>query len=507
MNELSIDQISKVLFETASEGLIVVNKSGDILLNNDRIEEMLGYEKGELRNVKVEKIIPQKYRDEHVNHRSKYTKNPSKRSMGQGMNLTAQRKDGSVFPVEISLNYFHLDQEMLVIALVSDITKRREIENEVLQLNADLEKRVEERTAELKKSQLLYSLIARNFPNGIISVFDKKLKYIFVDGQEMYRVGVSGKALLGTYYLDRLNDEIREPIASKLNDALIGKNSTFEIQFNNNQYILNAVGLHNANNEIDQVLLVEQNITPMKKAEEEMRKALQKEKELNELKSRFVSLASHEFRTPLSSILSSVSLIQKYTTTEQQDKRDKHIERIKSSVHNLTGILNDFLSLDKLESGVISIKHTEVIPYDLVTALIDETQVLAKRGQIINLNFKGSKTLSIFMDVQMLKNIIINLISNALKYSKENQEIEVRVELNEEQIFFSVKDNGIGIPEEEQKEMFQRFFRAKNSINIQGTGLGLNIVKKYVDLLNGSISFESKLDEGTTFNVTLPIKQ
>ena len=236
-------------------------------------------------------------------------------------------------------------------------------------------------------------------------------------------------------------------------------------------------------------------------AEQEVRKALQKEKELNELKSRFVTTASHEFRTPLSTVLSSASLIGRYTTTEEDSKRQKHVERIKSSVSNLTVILNDFLSISRIEEGKI---YNIPVTFDLralANEVIDEMQGYLKHGQKIIFQHAGDQTV-VSLDKQLLKNIFLNLLSNASKYSGEGQPVYLRTAVAPEAVQVEVEDKGIGIPEDDQVHLFSPFFRAGNVTDIQGTGLGLNIVKRYVDIMGGTIGFRSKQGEGTTFEIT-----
>ncbi len=240
----------------------------------------------------------------------------------------------------------------------------------------------------------------------------------------------------------------------------------------------------------------------LKENELKLEGALAKEKELGELKSRFVSMASHEFRTPLSSILASAGLIARYPESDQQDKRMKHINRIKSSVNNLTSILNDFLSLEKLESGIISCQAVEVNFENYVSILLDEMKLVANNNQTINHQHTGK--LSANIDEHLVKNILINLISNAFKYSPNGEDVDLISVVEKGMLSIKVRDYGIGIPEQDQQHMFDRFFRATNVTNIQGTGLGLVIVKRYLDLMNGSISFESKEHEGTTFTIVIP---
>jgi PAS domain S-box-containing protein len=234
----------------------------------------------------------------------------------------------------------------------------------------------------------------------------------------------------------------------------------------------------------------------------ELTQSLEREKELNEMKSRFVSMASHEFRTPLSAILSSLTLIDTYSKEEQQEKRKKHIERIKSSVKNLTAILNDFLLLDKAEQGKIEIFKEAFDLYEFAGDIVEEVNGILKQGQQIIFAYTGEK--EILQDKKILKNVFLNLLSNAIKYSEEYKMICFSIEVNHNLVSVKVKDEGIGIPEEEQKNLFGKFYRATNATKIQGTGLGLNIVQKYLELLDGIISFTSKQGEGTTFTIEFP---
>lgn len=296
---------------------------------------------------------------------------------------------------------------------------------------------------------------------------------------------------------------LKEEVRAKLMDVLDGKNQTFEVSFKNNHYILNATGLEGENSQINKILLVEINITQQKKAEEEIKRAFEKERQLNELKSRFVAMASHEFRTPLSTILSSTNLILKYL--EMPDTREKivkHGEKVMTSVKNLTRILNDFLSIDKLDEGKMELHPTKFDLCEMVKTMVESVEDSLKEGQEFQLILPN--VLIVKQDPNVFRNILLNLLTNAIKYSLEHQEIVIKVWSIKNKVVLEVQDEGIGIPEEEQGQLFERFFRAKNAFNLQGTGLGLNIVQKYVSLINGKISFISKEQEGTTFTISFP---
>lgn len=248
---------------------------------------------------------------------------------------------------------------------------------------------------------------------------------------------------------------------------------------------------------------LQQEVERRKEIEKTVRQALEKEKELNDLKSRFVSMASHEFRTPLSGIMTSASLLEKYTKTEDQSKRDRHLSNIKKSVRNLTSILNDFLSLDKLEQGGTKYHPVEFIIEDFIKELVEEFKLTSRASNELVFICESSDT-TILQDQEIIRNILANLLSNAIKYSPEDSPVEISLNLINENVILNIKDFGCGIPDEDQKHMFEKFFRAGNVTAIQGTGLGLNIVSRYTEIIGGKISFTSKVGEGTCFSLEIP---
>ncbi|MES2778359.1 MAG: PAS domain-containing sensor histidine kinase [Bacteroidota bacterium] len=387
------------LFKHATEGIVVVGKDGGIVVVNPKAESLFGYVKDEMIGEKIEMLIPRRYAVGHVEKRDGYIKNPHSRSMGMGLDLFATRKDGSEFPVEVSLSSFETSEGQYFMSFIIDITERKKQESEIIALNAELENRVEERTEEL---------------------------------------------------------------AQAINKLALSK--------------------------------------------QEVMRALETEKELNELKSRFVTTASHEFRTPLATILSSVSLICEYPEKDDQDKRLKHVARIKSAVHNLTHILNDFLSLSKLEEGITRNQPERIVLKEFAMDIVDEMKTMMKTGQQINYSQSEDVTY-VELDQQLFKNVLINLLSNAIKYSPEGQGIDFSASCESDNLVVTIKDYGIGISKEDHPFLFDRFFRAKNAGAVQGTGLGLNIVKKYIELMDGEISFTSVLNEGTTFKIEFPMKR
>jgi PAS domain S-box-containing protein len=405
----------EALFNHATIGIVVTGKEGRIINFNKYAETQFGYSKEEVAGKTVDMLVPSKFHKLHHHHRDVYYQHPGPRRMGEGRDLFAQRKDGTEFPVEISLSNYIINNEIFVIAFIIDITVRKKSEAIVLEQKNELE-----------------------------------------------RI---------TFEIKKLNADLE--------------------------------------NKVDyRTRMLRETLTELEKSKDELHRALEKEKELNELKSRFVTTASHEFRTPLSTILSSSFLLEKYNDAHEPAKRIKHIERIKSAVNDMKSILEDFLSLGKLEEGIIKVNLQELSAEELlneVSNIVGDLKLMVKKEQKINLLHSGNK--NVVLDKQLFKHIITNLIQNAIKFSSENGTIEINYETTAEGLRLAVKDNGIGISEEDQEHLFQRFFRAKNAVNIQGTGLGLHIVVKYLELMNGKITFKSALNEGSAFTIHIPNNQ
>lgn len=250
----------------------------------------------------------------------------------------------------------------------------------------------------------------------------------------------------------------------------------------------------------ERTLALRETLRQLEMSREELRIALEKERELGDLKSRFVSMASHEFRTPLSTILSSAALIDRYVHGDEQVNRSKHVNRIKENVRNLTDILEDFLSLGKIEEGIVLPKPEQLNIPAFFNEIIHDLDSLKKSDQKISYVHEGDAIFT--TDKHLLKNILINMLTNAIKFSNEDGSVEINSFLKKGQLRFSIKDQGIGISKEDKEHLFDRFFRGRNAANIKGTGLGLHIVSKYLELLNGKIECKSKLNQGTEFIIT-----
>lgn len=410
---LSQDQgIFKILLEAVSEGVIIVDENQKIVEANESVERIFGYGRKELLKQPLSILIPPEFRAGHKAHFTDFINQTEYRQMGQGRDFFGIRKDGTIIPVEIGLNNFTIYENSFVMALIVDISLRKQQERQKQELNEKLENEVEVRTRDLKKA------IA-----------------------ELKKLNVK---------LDKENKKRKE-------------------------------------------------------AEAETKVALEKEKELNELKTKFLSLVSHEFKTPLSAILTSALLVRKYKTADQQLKRDKHIQTISDEVHYLDTILNDFLSLEKLDKGKINYNFSTFKLSKVVNEVVYNANMLLKDGQQINYpeNIEG---LSLYQDEKIIELALSNLVHNAIKYSLENTKIDIEISQNDVVTIFRVKDNGIGIPLKDQKNIFNRYFRAENVLLTQGTGIGLNIVKDHLDNLKGKIYFESIENKGSVFTMELPNK-
>jgi signal transduction histidine kinase len=245
-------------------------------------------------------------------------------------------------------------------------------------------------------------------------------------------------------------------------------------------------------------------IAERQRLEEELRNALAKEKELSDLKSDIISVVSHEYRTPLATILSSTELLEHYSHQWPDEKKQRHFQRIHSSVHRLTQLINDVLMFSKAEAGKLEFNPSPLNLVELCNELVEDLQLTMRLQHNINFTCQGSVR-ETCLDEKLLRQILTNLLSNAIKYSPESSNIQFDLIYGDESVTFRIQDRGIGIPPKDQERLFEAFYRSSNVGTISGTGLGLAIVKRCVDVHGGQITVESEVEMGTTFTITLPL--
>ena len=396
------DLINKSL-KVESVGIILLDAQQHIIEANQSAERMFGYKIKELNQLHFQVLFSDANTIQLENQLKVFLNQGVKEKKEKNLSIYGMHKSKSMFPVELSLNVFKLCDKEYIMALVTDISTRKEQEEKLSKLNAKFEQKIILKTKEL---------------NETISQLEH---------ENMLRVD----------------------------------------------------------------------------AEKDINIAFRRERELNKLKTNFLSLVSHEFKTPLSGILTSIILLGKYNLAEQQEKRDKHIKIITDKVQYLNNILNDFLSLEKLETGNINYNLSTFKLGKVIKEVVSNANILLKEGQTIDYS-DSIDEISLFQDEKIIELTLSNLINNAIKYSSENSVIAIKVRQDIEITTLEIIDDGIGIPKIDQKNIFNRYFRAENALLTEGTGIGLNISKTHIENLGGSINFESTENKGTTFTISIP---
>ena len=395
--------VFNISFGDVSVGIVILDAQQHIIETNESIVRMFGYKTKELHQLHLQVLFSDDYKIQLENQLKGFLNQRLQKQKERNLTIYGAHKSKSMFPVEVSLNVFKLCDKEYIMALVTDISARREQEVKLSNLNAEFEQKILLRTKEL---------------NETISQLEH---------ENMLRVD----------------------------------------------------------------------------AEKDTNIAFRKERELNKLKTNFLSLVSHEFKTPLSGILTSTILLRKYNLAEQQEKRDKHIQTITDKVQYLNNILNDFLSLEKLETGNVNYNLSTFELGKVMKEVVSNANILLKKGQTINYPDHIDE-ISLLQDEKIIELTLSNLIHNAIKYSSENSVIAINVSQDLDITTLEIIDDGIGIPKIDQKNIFNRYFRAENALLTEGTGIGLNISKTHIENLGGSINFESEENKGTTFTISIP---
>jgi PAS domain S-box-containing protein len=535
----------RAIIEHAIDGIITINDRGIIESVNPAVLSLFAYKtEEELVGQNIGVLMPEPDHSQHDAYIGRYKKTREAKIIGIGREVIGLKKNGKTFPFRLAISEIQLENRRVFTGFIHDLTKEKEAQQHAqrlehsLQLLHDITANQYASFEEKVRSVLQLGCELFDLPMGvlteikedkysILSIVDNSTQHIN-HGKKTVTFSLEGtfdeltikedypfcvKNITKSQWKDKLcSDEgnwgFYFGIRIKVNEEVCGVLRFLDTESHDsfspisNQEILKLMAQW-LSSEIARKTHRQTLEKQVRDRTKELVKSLEKEKELNELKSQFMSIASHEFRTPLSTILSSVSLLSHYNTEEHKFKHNKHIRRVQSMVKNLTTILNDFLSLSRLQEKEIK---TEPEFFDIIQfsrSVIEDMQTVAKDKQKLTYQHIG-KVENIETDPHILKNILINLLSNAIKYSKEKTTINLITQLIGNQLIIQIIDKGIGIPKEEQSFLFDRFFRASNVENEQGTGLGLNIVKHYMDLLSGTISFTSKLGEGSTFILKIP---
>lgn len=491
--------IVKIISEAISEGILVVDDQQTIVASNTAANQMFGYPKDGLNGKPLKTLIPQKIRDQHKTVAQGFIQKGTRRPMGAGLDLVGIRKNGDEFPMEISLNPFTLWQKKYVIGLVMDSTEQKKAEQTIDHWFRIFNESLNE----------IYVFDAKSFV--FINVNHGAQRNLGYTMEELGRMTVldikpnflrdSLKALLEPL-LDKTKEKVEFETMHQRKDG-----STYPVEVH---LQLSSIGKQEVFVAIVWDITERKDYTQrLENTVEErtlqLREALKAEKQLNTLKTKFLSLVSHEFKTPLASILTSTALLAKYTETQQQEKRDKHLHTITSKVKYLNNILNDFLSIERLDADKVNYTLTTFPLSKLINEVIYDANTLLKEGQRIQYP-EHIDGITVTFDEKIMTLALSNLIHNASKYSPEGTCIALQVDANPTHLQIHVTDQGFGIPQEDQPFIFNRYFRASNVLTIQGTGIGLNTIQQHLQNLNADIRFKSTLGQGSTFTVSIPIK-
>ncbi|WP_166965342.1 sensor histidine kinase [Yeosuana marina] len=490
------DKISNILLETISEAVIIVDNHQKIVEVNASAERIFAYKKDELISKDLNILLPFNYHESLSIHFEEFLKTGNRIKINDSKDVFGIKKDGDIVELDIELIPFTIYNKTFAMALISDISEKKRKEEERHHLSIIFDESLNE-----------------------IHVFDAKtLRFINVNYGAQKSLGYSMEELIDMTPIDitpckdegefrtaidillkknveklvietvqRRKDGTEYPVETHLQLSKLGDREVFVA------IILDITERKNYTKKLEKIV---------EERTQQLKYALDKEVEINQLKSKFLSSLSHEFKTPLSAILTSALLLSKYQLTEQQERRNKHIKTITDKAQILNNILNGFLSIEKFDTGNLSYQFTNFKISEIVDEVIYNARMLIKEGQQIK--YTENEDLSLYQDEKIIELILSNLIQNAIKYSPEDTTIYLDIDQDEEITTFKIRDAGVGIPENAQKNIFDRYFRAENVINIEGTGIGLNIVKNHLEKLNGKIYFESKQDVGTTFTVSIP---
>lgn len=443
------------------------------------------------------------------------------------------------FSIPATLAYFIHKRRLAAVnrALEGQVAERKKAEATLQELSEELEQRVQQHTEELLQAntRLQREITEHRHAEAALRSSEAQFRTTF----EQAAVGIVQLDLEGRF--SRVNQQFCNILGYAEEAELLGRrwsiisypedveveqhffyhlrDKTFQIFSRQKRCVCKDGSIrwgnitfslaYKASGEADCYVGVHSDISQRRQAEKKICQALTKEKELNELKSRFISMTSHELRTPLAVISSSAGILKNFRHKLSEEKKEKHLDCIQRYVKHTAQLLDDILLLNKAEVGKLEFEPSSFNLVEFCQELVQELQLNAIEHHLVFVRDRQCSITKNYIyssiDKKLLRQILINLISNAIKYSPAKSNVQIRMMVQNRSVTFEVQDEGIGIPEEAQSKLFEEFYRAPNSEETSGTGLGLSIVKKCTDLHGGKISFMSQIGVGTTFTIILPL--
>ncbi len=482
----------EAMIASANDAVITINEHSAIIDWNAAAERIFGWKRAEaLGRTLTELIVPRTFRSHHHAGMENYMRHGTGDILNRRVETTALRRSGEEFQIELSIWPVTSGEGVTFSSFIRDISRRKSNERA------------------LAESEAKYRKVVENVNEGILVTAAGRILYANPRALEL--TGLDDATAKSRPFVEFIHADDRERVISNHMRRLKGEQVENHYQFR---------VIHRDGNvrwlEISAVVFEWQNtpatlnfltdVTERRRVDEEMRASLARERELSELKSRFVAVASHEFRTPLAAILSSVELLDDYGLRLPDDERKEIVGLVKNAVARMNKMVEQVLLTSRLESGKFAFEPRSRHLSDLLVQVASEMDQAHPQASRISMQCEGAEQARM-IDAKLLSHILVNLLTNALKYSPPDSEVTCIASADGEHLHFSVQDRGIGIPSADLPRLFESFHRGTNVGNIQGTGIGLHIVKECVDLHRGTIDVQSVAGEGATFNVRLHAPQ
>ena len=504
----------RLVLQSNPNAMLIVDRDGKIVEANPSGESVFGFEPGALRGVSVDQLVPGKIRSVRQGDGESFEQAPRARPMGASLDLCARRADGQEFPVEVSLAPLALHGEPFVVATVVDISSRKRAEAEVRDLNANLERRVEQRTGELMQAESNLRLILDSSADGLYGV-DMNGRITFVNSAACRILGCSPADLIGRPAEDLIVPDVNDAASNSTERPLARTLAESRSITVDDEYYRHASGrtlpvLYSTHPMIRDGALVGavvsfMDITARRALDDAREAALQQAERLARARSDFLANMSHEIRTPLNGVLGLAQVGHREAYNPEQNQ--EIFGRILDAGRTLLGVVDNVLDFSRIEVGKA---HIEAVPVRL-RELIDEvmtpiTPLADAKGLALQVRYAEDLPARCSTDPVRVKQVLMNLLANAVKFT-EHGHVELAIARRDQWLHLRVSDTGIGISDEQAGRIFTAFEQADTSTTRKfgGTGLGLSISKRIVELMGGQISLTSSVGVGSTFEVVLPL--